>query len=138
MSASTIKFRYKYCAPYVYRPIISIELKYKNKHPFEHEVLVDSGADICIFDSQLGDILGIDVPTGEKRTVSGVTGDSREYFLHDLTIKVDRFSHNIRAGFMQGMSESGAYGIVGQTGFFEYFIISFDRAKREIQLKHKE
>lgn len=42
-------FKYKKIASSIIRPIIPVELRYKNAR-IRHEVLVDSGADSCIFD----------------------------------------------------------------------------------------
>ena len=60
-----MKFRYKKYGHGVLRPVIPIEVIYKN-NPVPYEVLIDSGADFCIFDAQIADILGIDVESGEK------------------------------------------------------------------------
>lgn len=46
-----MKFRYKKYGPGILRPIIPIEIIYQNRS-VGYEVLVDSGADFCIFDSQ--------------------------------------------------------------------------------------
>jgi len=45
-----MKFRYKKYGPSILRPIIPIEIVYKDKS-VPYEVLIDSGADFCIFDA---------------------------------------------------------------------------------------
>jgi len=63
-----MKFKYKKYAPGILRPVIPIEIIYKNRS-IPYEVLVDSGADFCIFDAQIGEILEIDITSGEQREV---------------------------------------------------------------------
>ena len=78
---SAFKFSYKNYGPHIYRPVIPIELEY-NKNLIRYEVLVDSGADGCIFDSQIGEVLGIDVESGESREI--ITFRPTEQFLNIL------------------------------------------------------
>lgn len=68
-----MKFRYKKYGPGVLRPVIPIEVV-KNDVEVSYEVLVDSGADLCIFDAHIAEILRIDLVKGERREVSGLTG----------------------------------------------------------------
>lgn len=128
-----MKFRYKKYAPEVVRPVIPIEVVY-NAITVPYEVLVDSGADQCIFDAQLAEILGIDVESGTVYKVSGVTGDHRLCYSHKLEIKVGGWPFTITANFMRDIPTVG-YGIVGQKGFFDIFIVKFDLLKEEIELK---
>ena len=44
---------------FVYRPIIPVYIRNKNKE-VGYEVLIDSGADYCIFHSDIAAIIGID------------------------------------------------------------------------------
>lgn len=52
-------FHYKMVDGY-WRPIILIEVIYK-RSSIRHEVLIDSGADYCVFNAEIGEALGIDV-----------------------------------------------------------------------------
>lgn len=127
-----MKFRYKKYCHGVLRPVIPIIVT-RNGMEVSYEVLVDSGADLCIFDAQIAEILGIEVLKGEKRTVSGLTGFPEFYYLHHLTIIVGGIELEIEAGFMSMRND--AYGIVGQKGFFDKFIIKFDLLKEDLELK---
>lgn len=127
-----MKFRYKKYGHGVLRPVIPIIVT-RNDMEVSYEVLVDSGADLCIFDAQIAEILGIEVLKGEKRTVSGLTGFPEFYYLHHLTIIVGGIELEIEAGFMSMRND--AYGIVGQKGFFDKFIIKFDLLKEDLELK---
>jgi len=130
-----MKFRYKKYGPKILRPVIPVEIIH-NGTGVSYEVLVDSGADLCIFDAQVGEILGIDVEKGEKNLVSGVTGSPEPYYVHPITIKVGGWSYKIKAGFKPNTSRLN-YGVVGQNGFFDIFVVKFDLLKSEIELKSR-
>lgn len=131
-----MKFSYKNYGQDVLRPVIPIEIGYKEKS-VSYEVLVDSGADLCIFDAQIGDILDIDIFKGEKREVSGITGVGEFYYLHQVKIKVGGWDYSVKVGFLFNMAQMG-YGVVGQKGFFDIFVVKFDLLKGEIELKERK
>lgn len=128
-----MKFSYKKIAPGVLRPIIPIEISYHSLS-IRYEVLVDSGADTCIFDAQIGEILRIPVNEGEKHFVTGVTGVPEPYYVHDVRLKIAGYEIEATVGFLPRATE-WSNGIVGQKGFFEHFKISFDLSKEQIELK---
>lgn len=101
-----------------------------------YKVLIDSGADFCIFDAQIGEILGINIRSGQKQEVWGITGVSESYYVQPATIKVGGWFFKIKAGFLPGIAKLG-YGIVGQKGFFDLFIVRFDLLKEEVELKQR-
>jgi len=131
-----MKFEYKRYGKIV-RPVIPIKVKHGDR-AVRYEVLVDSGADICIFDGGIGDILGIDVESGERQTVGGIAGQSAAYYLHDVEIEVGGWSYEVRVGFLRNVAGGFNYGVVGQTGFFEHFVVKFDMQKEEVDLRRKE
>lgn len=126
-------FRYKRYGPDIVRPVIPIDILHGGS-AITYEVLVDSGADECIFDAQIGELLGIDVPTGRRRTVSGITGTEEVCYVHPVTIRVGKHLLELEAGFLPRMGRFG-YGVVGQKGFFHFFIVKFDLRREEIELK---
>lgn len=108
------------------------------KESITYEVLVDSGADLCIFNSEIADSIGIDWRKGEKREVFGIGGKVSIYYLMPIEIKVGGWSYKIKAGFMPDVAGKVMnYGVVGQNGFFENFVVKFDFKKEEIELKNK-
>lgn len=130
-----MKFKYKTYGSGILRPVITIELIHKGTE-VPYEVLVDSGADVCIFDAQIATILGIDVTKGERHEIAGVTGAHEPYYVFPLTIRIGGRLYTIRAGFLERMGRYG-YGVVGQLGFFEHFVVSFDFRSEEVTLKPK-
>ncbi len=127
-----MKFRYKKYGPGILRPVIPVEVVC-NSLEVPYEVLVDSGADLCIFDASIADILGIDVVKGERKAVSGLTGFPEFYYLHKTSIKVGGIEYKTEVGFMS--MRKSAYGIVGQKGFFDKFVVKFDLQKEDLEIK---
>lgn len=131
-----MKFRYARFGKAL-RPVIPIKIAYKDQ-AITHQVLVDSGADICIFNAEVGEALGIKVKAGKPREVFGVGGKTSIYYLHEIMIGVSGWPFTITAGFMPNVAgRIMPYSIVGQRGFFEFFVVKFDLSKEEIELKPK-
>lgn len=131
-----MKFKYKKFGPFL-RPVIPVKIK-NAAHSVGYEVLVDSGADICIFDAEIGELLGIEVEKGRAETVSGVAGQTAVYFLHTIVIEVGGWPYKIEAGFLPRVAGGFNYGVVGQKGFFDTFVVKFDLLKEEIELKQRK
>jgi len=130
-----MKFRYKKITREVLRPIIPIEIIYKNQR-VKYEVLVDSGADGNIFDAEIGEILNIDIQKGEKRSVGGITGVREDYYVHPIIVDVGGWKYKTEAGFLINITRLG-YGVVGQKGFFDIFVVKFDLIKEIIELRER-
>ncbi|SRR5258708_24097803 len=129
-----MKFNYKKYSPTIFRPVIPIILEHRGVK-VGYEVLVDSGADLNILDAEIADILGINLISGEKSEVSGITGSSEPFYIHRITLIVGGCKcENIRVGFLKNIGQYG-YGVVGQNGFFDLFTIKFDLLKKEIEIK---
>jgi len=132
-----MKFRYKKYGNGILRPVIPIKLKIGNIS-VDYEVLVDSGADICLFHAEIGELLGINITKGKTQEVFGVGGKSSVYYLHQVEMEVGGWAHKIEAGFMPSVSgHIMKYGLVGQRGFFDIFVVKFDLLKEEIDIKGK-
>lgn len=126
-----MKFKYKRYGPDTIRPVVPIEVCF-NSLSVPYEVLIDSGADVCIFDSDIADILGINILKGIRGEVSGVTGVPEYYYVHKVTIIINGMKYKTDIGFMKLRNQ--AFGIVGQKGFFDKFIVKFDLQKEEIEI----
>lgn len=128
-----MKFHYKKIGSDFLRPIIPIEIIHGSE-VIRYEVLVDSGADCNIVPAEIGELIGIDLNKGKKDIVGGITGGGLPYFIHTVTIRVGGYAYIVPMGFMPDMPSMG-YGVVGQRGFFEFFKITFDLQKSEIDIK---
>lgn len=128
-----VKFPYKKYGEDILRPVIPVEIIHGGV-AVPYEVLIDSGADFCIFDSQIAEIFDVDVLAGELKEVWGLTGGGGLYYPHKIVIGIGGRSYETEVGFFPGMGRFG-FGIVGQKGFFDIFAIKFDLLKEEIELK---
>ena len=100
------------------------------------EALVDSGSDFCIFPSELGEMLGIDVTAGSRKMLGGVVaGESRPVYFHVVELSIeqgDRFQALV--GFMPDLSGNG-HGILGRHNFFNHFaFVTFRDHKHELEI----
>lgn len=131
-----MKLKYSSFGEKVLRPVIPIELSYRNRK-FPYNALIDSGADFCLFDYEVAKQLGISIQTGKKSEAIGVTGFGSPIYIHTVTLKIDSLVIKIKAGFLENMTNAG-YGIVGQVGFFDKFKVTFDYQNGEIELIEKK
>lgn len=120
----------------ILKPIIPIELGYGNRS-IRYAALIDSGADFCIFDAEIGAALGIDIYSGNREIFGGIQeAGAAEAFLHEVMLNVGGWNHKTIIGFSYDIAKHG-YGILGQKGFFDIFVVRFDFSKEEIELKEK-
>ncbi len=131
-----MKFQYKKIGSSVFRPIIPVEI-HNGTQSVQYHVLVDSGADLNVFDAEIGYAIGLDVKKGEKGKVFGIAGEGADFYIHQIQIKVGGRLFLVDAGFMPEPPTAG-YGIVGQKGFFDIFVIKFDLLKKQIELKERD
>lgn len=126
----------KYFGKSILKPILPVMIV-TNSRELRYAALIDSGADFCIFDAQIGEYLGLDVRAGDKEIFGGIEGGNAAAavaFLHRVTINVGGFDYPTTVGFSYDIATHG-YGILGQKGFFEIFVVKFDFFREEIELK---
>lgn len=56
-----------------------------------------------------------------------------EVFLHKATINVGGWDYKTTIGFSYDIARHG-FGILGQKGFFDIFVVKFDLLKEEVEL----
>ena len=123
----------------MYSPRLPTALEWGNaRTPFSFPSVVDSGADYCVFSSEFGERLGIDVKSGQPSLASGFGGGGQWFYhkinallvIDNLGIKFECF-----AGFSDQMNKLGI-GLLGRHGFFELFEeVIFDQRNRIFKLK---
>jgi hypothetical protein len=131
-----MKFVYKRFASGIERPIIPISVRNPvTEQSVRYLALVDSGADLCIFAGEIGELIGVDVISGIQRRVSGVVaGQARSYYLHDVEIEIGGYCRPAAVGFMPDLAPNG-HGLLGQAGFFDRFsFIKFEQPNGIIEL----
>lgn len=115
------------------RPVIQVDFETPNGN-FGYLVLIDSGADFCIFHASVGEQLGLDIKSGRPLTFFGTSGEPQKAYFHKITFKIGGYSHTCEVGFSYEM-EKLAYGLLGQYGFFNKWVVRFEYQKENIDLK---
>ena len=115
------------------RPVIQIDLEYP-AGKFGYLVLIDSGADYCIFHASIGELLELDIKAGKPLTFHGTSGEPQIAYFHQIEFKIGGHSHKCDVGFSYEM-EGLPYGILGQVGFFDKWIVKFEYHKENVELK---
>ena len=117
------------------RPVIPIQLIHGEKR-VRYYTLIDSGADLCIFHAEIGELIGIEVESGKLLQFSGISRQQLTAYFHDIKIEVGGYEFDCYVGFSRDIGNL-PYGLLGQLGFFNLFDILFDYSKGRIELKPK-
>lgn len=117
------------------RPVIPIWLINGGKRIGYHAI-IDSGADLCIFHAEIGELVGIKVESGKMLNYYGISSQRLTAYFHDIKIEVGGYVFDCCAGFSRDISNL-PYGLLGQFGFFNLFDVHFDYQKGKIELKLK-
>lgn len=125
-----------YTFPYVkagfyYRPI-PIKLRHDSTL-VEYRALIDSGADFNLFHGEIADILDIDLSRMRKQYIGGVGGSTIGY-PYFLDICVNKAFHKAQVIFSYDIPLKG-FGLLGQIGFFDHYIVEFNLTKKMVVLK---
>lgn len=97
-------------------------------------VLLDSWAVLSVFDIEIAQDLKIDLSKAQEEEFTAIGGTVVTVKLKNIPIQIngDTESFEIPVGFMK---DAGGENILGQEGFFDKFSITFERSKREIEIK---
>lgn len=120
--------------PWIARPLVPVVLSYGGK-TVEVLALVDSGADAALFHASLAREIGIALEAGTKQTFYGISPDKGiEVYLHKIRLQLKGASDNIEMEV--GFTESKGVGaLVGQSGFFDHYQITFEKSKDRLEIK---
>ena len=117
------------------RPVIPIQL-IRGEKKVRYLAIIDSGADLCIFHAEIGELLDLTVEAGKLLQFSGISNQQLTAYFHDIKIEVGGYEFDCYAGFSKDLGNL-PYGLLGQLGFFNLFDILFDYNKERIELKLK-
>jgi len=115
------------------RPIVQIDFETQLGN-LGYLVLIDSGADYCIFHAEIGTHLNLDIESGLPLTFYGTSGQPQKAFFHEVSFKIGGHLRKYMVGFSYDMSKL-AYGLLGQDGFFDKWKVKFEYQKENIELK---
>lgn len=94
--------------------------------------LIDSGATVSIFKPDIAYQLNIDIESGKRLLMEGVSGRISVY-IHQLSVKVEEHEFACKIGFSEEYTAS--LNILGRDNFFNHFLVTFDENKRKIVLE---
>ena len=117
------------------RPVIPIRL-IKGAKDIRYHAIIDSGADLCIFHAEIGELIGITLESGKLLQFSGISQQQLNAYFHNIKIDIGGYEFDCYAGFSRDIDKL-PYGLLGQTGFFSLFDVHFDYSKQRIELKVK-
>ena len=115
-----------------FRPVITIALQYQDSKQ-KFSVLVDSGADTCLFPRDVAEVLNIDIKSGPRAFFTGIGGGQIPFYFHEVDIFIGEYQAKAKVGF--STSTIGTTGLLGQQGFFDNFLISFDYKNKFLEIK---
>jgi len=134
---NTLTFDYKKIPNGLIRPIIRAEISLaRGQDGVPCEVLVDSGADHNIFKAEIGELLGLDVKSGDLYEFQGINGKKSKGYIHRVWICVKGTWFQDISVFSDEVPK-GTHQVVGQVGFFNHFKVNFDYRKKAIILRPK-
>ena len=107
------------------RPVLPIKLV-NGTSELNCYAMVDSGADFCAFPLSFARILGLDPLTGVLDRTAGLGSDNVPTYFWNVGIDIQGTTQiEVYAGFTDGLEQWGI-GLLGQTGFFDRFAVSFN------------
>ncbi len=136
----TLTFKYKRVKrannTEVKSPSIPVSLQGKGSK-FEFIALLDSGADVSAIPKDVADLLGLDL-SGKKEETRGI-GGIVQAVSSKMNLEIGK-PHEICSMILpvkvilDGMDKEIPV-IIGRSGFFDYFTITFNQKKETISLK---
>lgn len=107
-------------------PLIRVSLGKKHAQrtrPFE--AMVDSGAADCMFHASIAAAIGIRLDSGRREQRTGISGARGDVWVHTVKLYVGLDLFSIDAAFSP---ELPLAGLLGRSGFFEHYRVTFDPA----------
>ena len=97
--------------------------------------LVDSGAAISIFNADVGRALCIDVESGRKMEISGISGKVFA-FVHKVKLNVGEKEFEAEVAFTDELAVP--INLFGRKDAFENFIISIDESENKLIFENRK
>ena len=112
--------------PYFLRPMINIKLINGNRTRIQ-KALIDTGADFILINSSIAKDLEIDYKKGFLGSTIGIENRGVPTFFQTIELEIPNL-HDSSFTAQVGFINSSSVGILlGQHGFFENFIVKFER-----------
>jgi len=117
---------------WIARPIIQVALTGPGKSVIV-DALIDSGADKCLFNSEIAKEIGLILEKGDAEYFGGIEGGKIKSFVHKIQLQIVGLDKKVEvsAGFIKDLKVSA---ILGQEGFFDAFKIKFEKDHNCIEI----
>ncbi len=113
------------------KPKIQLTIKHGEREA-SSDAVIDSGADISIFDASIAEHIGLPFSRFEQKQIAGVSGFVKANI---CKVQADILGEFFELPVAFVSNYSGPFNILGRKGFFEKHVITFDEAKLEIKVK---
>ncbi|MCD4768189.1 MAG: aspartyl protease family protein [Methanosarcinales archaeon] len=113
----------------IFRPIASVKFKSKENAWIKLRLYIDSGADITIIPLSFGRLLGLELKKEDIKQLTGVGGTSIPVVITEVEIKINDIVFPINIAWAL---EEDIPPLLGRTGVFDKFTITFDQNKKII------
>jgi len=123
-------------ADHVFRPIIPVTLSFRGKS-VSYEVLIDSGADNCIFDSAIAGVLRMPLSEDREKYFGGIGGSGIRAYKQGVELSIGGVSFVTEVYFSSDLAKMG-YGVLGQRGFFDHFRVRFVYSKKTVEITREQ
>ncbi len=118
-----------------YRPAMIATLTAAGGNSFRCIVIADSGADQCVFPVSFAIALGLDPLHMLQQLTGGVGNTGNVTFYGNVTIAIANGpTFKTYAGFTSGLESQGV-GLLGQQGFFENHVVTFDYKNKKFHIE---
>lgn len=112
-------------------PVISLSLEFGVKKR-EFFALIDSGATISVFRSEVAESLGISFEKGKEIYLGGVGGRIKGY-IH--TLKIEIAGKRFLCPIVFSHEYTVSFNLLGREAFFKQFRIIFEEKKKQVRLE---
>jgi len=115
-------------------PILQVQISSGSVTSTPFEVIVDSGSGKCLFNGDCGRAVGIkDITNGVHDKIGGIVpGADIDIYAHEVRLIVGADNFRITAYFSNQLPLPG---LLGRTGFFDKFFVTFDPAACALDLR---
>lgn len=118
-------------------PIIPLKVYSEEANTYlSYGGIVDSGAEYCMFDAQIGEAMGLVIEEGQEVTLKGPDGSAFKAYLHDVVYQVGDHQRSASIAFTYNMAPGT--GILGREGFFNFFIVEIDHRNKKVRIRPYE
>lgn len=114
------------------RPM-AVTILHGPKGSWEGPALIDSGADLSIFDLRIANSLGLDLSLATTVSLGGIGKGNLRVLIVNVTLQIRGLEKKVRIPLGLVVSPTTP-NLLGQEGFFDNFVIKFDRAHDIIEI----